>query len=172
MENAETLRLVAELAIGVLGFSGVVAVLGRRGAGEWAPIDRVRFLTMVHAAALVLTLALLPFPFHSAGLASEVIWGWCSALAAVLSVFMFAARRIGDPPPKGYLTAPGTSRLALAYAVPAPFVALALFGMNAAGIGLARSATPYLVGVLLILGSTVVLFIRLLHTAMGPRRAG
>jgi hypothetical protein len=171
MENAETLRLVAELAIGVLGFSGVVAVLGRRGAGEWAPIDRFRFLIMVHTAALVLALAVLPFPFHSAGFVGGAIWGWCSGVAVTLLVFMFVAGRAVDPAPKGAFTAPGVSRIARAYAVPAPFVALCVFGMNAIGIGLARSATPYLVGVLLLLGVTVVLFIRLLHTAMGPRRA-
>jgi hypothetical protein len=171
MRNAETLRLVAELAIGVLGFSGVVAVLGRRGAGDWEPIDRFRFVSMVHIGALVLALAVLPFPFYSAGFADEAIWGWCSGLAASLQVFMLAAQRVVAPPPKGMLTAPGTSRIATAYAVPAGFVALLLFVANAIGIGVARSATPYLVGVLLLFGTTVVLFIRLLHTAMGPRRA-
>jgi hypothetical protein len=171
MENAETLRLVAELAIGVLGFSGVVAVLGRRGAGEWAPIDRLRFLTMVHSAAIVLVLAVLPFPFHSAGFVDEAIWGWCSGIAAILLVLMFVAGRVVNPPPKGAFTAPGTSRLARAYAVPAPFVALSVFGINAIGIGFARSETPYLVAVLILFGVPVVLFIRLLHTAIGPRTA-
>ena len=49
--------------------------------------------------------------------------------------------------------------------------AAALFAMNATGIGLQRSFTPYLVGTLLLFGAPVVLFIRLLHSAIGPGRA-
>jgi hypothetical protein len=40
MEYAGILQLLAELASGVLGFSGVVAVLGRRSAGPLGCHDR------------------------------------------------------------------------------------------------------------------------------------
>ena len=171
MENAGVLQLLAELALGVLGFSGVVAVLGRRSAGEWAPIDRVRFFTMISLAGLVLLLALLPFPFHSAGFASQPIWGWCSGVGAILLVCNGVATRIFYPAPTGVFTDPGTSRLATAYIAPAIIGALFLFAMNATGIGLEHSATPYLVAVLLTFGVPVLLFIRLLYTAIGPGRA-
>ena len=170
MENAGILQLLAELALGVLGFSGVVAVLGRRSAGEWAPIDRFRFFGMIRITAFVLVLAVLPFPFHSAGFASEAIWGWCSGVGAVLLVSATVAQRIVESAPKGTFTDPRTSKLALAYVVPAYLGALFLFGLNATGIGLEQSATRYLVAVLLTFGIPVVLFIRLLHTAIGPER--
>ena len=170
MENAGILQLVAELALGVLGFSGVVAALGRRSAGEWAPIDRVRFFGMIRITALVLVFSVMPFPFYSAGLASEVIWAWCSGLAAVLLVLSSVAARLLDSSPNGVFTDPGTSRLALAYVVPAYLGALLLFGVNAIGVGLEHSATPYLVALLLMFGIPVVLFIRLLHTAIGSER--
>ena len=35
MSEAETLRLIAEIAIAVAGFSGVVVALGRRAGGSW-----------------------------------------------------------------------------------------------------------------------------------------
>ncbi len=165
MENAGILQLLAELAIGVLGFSGVVAVLGRRSAGEWTPVDRFRFFGMVQSTALVLVLAVLPFPFHSAGFASESIWGWCSGASAVLMVLAVVASR--NRAPRGVWTDPGTSRLATAYTGSAWLIALFLFGMNATGIGLERTATPYLVAVLLAFGIPVVLFIRLLYAAIG-----
>jgi hypothetical protein len=171
MENAEILQLVAELALGVLGFSGVVAVLGRRGAGEWAPVDRVRFFGMVRITAIVLVLAVSPFPLYSAGLASEAIWGWCSGLGAVLLVLSVVAARLLEQAPKGLFTDPGTSKLALAYVAFAYFSAFLTFGLNAIGIGLQQSATPYLVAVLLTFGIPLVLFIRLLHTAIGSRAA-
>jgi hypothetical protein len=171
MENAGILQLLAELALGVLGFSGVVAVLGHRSAGEWAPIDRFRFFTMIRVTALVLLLAVLPFPFHSAGFASQPIWGWCSGVGAILLVCNGVAMRLVDRPPKGTFTDPKTSRLATAYVVTAIIGAPILFAMNATGIGLDHSATPYLVAVLLTFGVPVVLFIRLLYTAIGPGRA-
>ena len=170
MENAGILQLLAELALGVLGFSGIVAVLGHRSAGEWAPIDRVRFFTMISLAGLVLLLAVLPFPFHSAGFASQPIWGWCSGVGAILLLCNGVATHIVYPPPKGAFTDPGTSRLATVYIASAIFGALILFAMNATGIGLEHSATPYLVAVLLLFGVPVLLFIRLLYTAIGPGR--
>ena len=126
---------------------------------------------MIQTTAIVLVLAVLPFPFHSAGFASEAIWGWCSGVGAVLLGFQFVAQRIVESTPEGMFTDPATSRLALAYVVPAPPGALFLFGLNATGIGLERSATPYLVAVLLIFGVPVILFIRLLYTAIGPEDA-
>jgi hypothetical protein len=171
MQNSGILQLLAELALGVLGFSGVVAVLGRRSEGEWTPVDRVRFFGMVRVTALVLVLAVLPFPFYSASFASEAIWAWCSAIAVVICVLVQVGAQISERAPKGIFTAPGTSRLATAYAGLAYLGSLLLFGMNATGIGLERSATPYLVALLLIFGIPVVLFIRLLHSALGPERA-
>ena len=67
MEGAGILQLLAELAIGVIGFSGVVAVLGRRGAGEWQELDRFRFFFMIRSATFVLSLSLIPFLFHHGG---------------------------------------------------------------------------------------------------------
>ncbi len=168
MEGDGILQLLAELAVGVLGFSGVVAVLGRRGAGEWSPVDRLRFFFMVRMTALVLLLGVLPFPFYSAGFSSEAIWGWCSGAGAILILIIGLATR-AEGIPKGMMTDPGTSRLALAYVGSALFVALIVFAVNATGIVLERSFTPYLVAVLLTFGVPIVFFIRLLHSAIGPR---
>ena len=125
---------------------------------------------MVHTAAIVLVLAVLPFPFHSAGFVGEAIWGWCSGIGAVLMLVGGVAVSMSRRVPKGTFGDPGTSRLAAAYASVALLGALVLFAVNATGIGLERSPTPYLVAVLLLFGLPVVLFIRLLDTAIGPRR--
>ena len=82
MEGASTLELLAELAIGVLGFSGIVAAIGQRGSGEWVPMDRSRFFVMVFSGALVIILALLPFPLHYAGLEVASLWSWSSGVGA------------------------------------------------------------------------------------------
>jgi hypothetical protein len=83
-------------------------------------------------------------------------------------LFIGAATRRAGEVPRGMLTDPGTSKLAIAYVGPAMLVALLLFATNAAGIVLERSFTPYLVALLLAFGVPVVFFIRLLHSAIGP----
>ena len=171
MEYAGVLELIAELAVAVLGFSGVVAVLGRRSEGEWTQLDRIRFFSMVRLTVGVLVLAVLPFPFLFAGFTGEQTWGWSSAIGAAFMGLYLVATFPDGVLSKGFLTAQGTSRLAVAYSLTSAVISLALFTMNAAGIGLERSFTPYLVATLLTFGTPIVLFIRLLHSAIGSGRA-
>jgi hypothetical protein len=96
MEGASTLELIAELAVGVLGFSGIVAALGQYASGAWTALDRRRFFSMVLLGALVILLALQPFPLHHAGLGAGTLWGWCSGVGAVLIV-LFAIARSATP---------------------------------------------------------------------------
>jgi hypothetical protein len=170
MEYAGILQLLAELAISVLGFSGVVAVLGRRSTGEWTTVDRARFFVMVRLTLSVLALAILPFPFYAAGFAGEVIWGWCSGIAALVVILNLMVAFNDGMLSGAVLSASGTSRLAIGYIFISVPVELALFAMNAAGIGLERAFTPYLVASLLLFGAPVVLFVRLLHSAIGSGR--
>jgi hypothetical protein len=171
MEGAEILQLLAELAVGVLGFSGVVAVLGRRGAGEWAPEDRSRFFWMVWATALVLVSSLIPFLLHHGGIAGPPLWGWCSAIAAAACTVVPAVGlyigsfRFFNP------SGPGVSKLAVLFVWPAMFVTPLLFALNAFAIGFDRTFAPYLAALLLAFGSPIILFIRLLYSAIGPPRA-
>ena len=171
MEGAEILQLLAELAVGVLGFSGVVAVLGSRSAGEWSPLDRSRFFALVWLTTLVLASSLIPFLLHHGGIAGPPLWGWCSAIAAAAWTLMLAAGfSVGSfilPNP----SAPGVSKLASLYVFPSMFVTPLLLGLNALAIGFDRTFAPYLAALLLAFGSPIILFIRLLYSAIGPPRA-
>jgi hypothetical protein len=167
MEGAEILQLLAELAVGVLGFSGVVAVLGRRSAGEWSPVDHSRFFGLVWFTALVLASSLIPFLLHHGGIAGPPLWGWCSAIAAAAWTLMLAVGfYVGSfllPNP----SAPGVSKLASLYVWASYFTPL-LLALNALAIGFDRTFAPYLAALLLAFGSPIILFIRLLYSAIGP----
>jgi hypothetical protein len=171
MEGSEILQLLAELAIGILGFSGVVAVLGRRSAGDWAPVDRTRFLWMIWATALVLASSLIPFLLYHSGIGGRPLWGWCSAIAATAWTVALAAgiwlRSLTFPSPG----TPGVSKLAVAFVWPAMFATPMLFALNAIAIGFDRTFAAYLGALLLGFGQPIVLFIRLLYSAMQPPRA-
>jgi len=52
---------VIEVAISLAGFSGIVAAVGRRGAGQWTITDQVRLQILLTASGAVLLFAFLPF---------------------------------------------------------------------------------------------------------------
>lgn len=45
---------IAEIAVALIGFSGVVAVLGHRGKGSWQPAERVRLLALTEPSIIAL----------------------------------------------------------------------------------------------------------------------
>jgi hypothetical protein len=170
MEGASTLELLAELAVGVLGFSGIVAALGRRSSAAWTPLDQRRFFSMVLLGALVIVLALLPFPFHHAGLEGARLWGWSSGIAApVILLFTIAVRRAT---PAATLTAmwrnSSVNNAVLVFGLLVTYGTPLLLVLNATGILLERTFTPYLVAVLLNFSVTLLTFVRLLQSAVRP----
>jgi hypothetical protein len=171
MEVMGTLELLAELSIAVLGFSGVVAVLGRRASGDWADLDRYRFRMMVRIAALVLVLSLLPFPFRSAGFSESSVWGWSSGIGTLLYVLLFVSYRQDVDRKRLRLWAnPAVSKPAHIYALSVALAAPLLLGLNATAVVFERTATPYLVALLLLFGASVVSFFRLLEAEVGVAR--
>jgi hypothetical protein len=169
MEGAGTLELLAELAVGVLGFSGIVAALARRAPGEWAPIDQRRFFSMVLIGALVVILALLPFPLHYAGLGTSSLWGWSSGLGAVLvvSVAVGVVRTSPGAGPLAMYRDPEVNNAALALGIVATYGSPLLLFLNAAGVLFDRAFAPYLVAVLLNFSVALVTFVRLLQALVG-----
>ena len=86
MQYPGILELVAELGIAVLGFSGIVVVLGRRSSGGWSERERFRINGLITSASFVVVLSLLPFPFISAGATEAHVWGWSSGLGAFMAL--------------------------------------------------------------------------------------
>jgi hypothetical protein len=50
-----------EVAIAIAGFSGIVAAVGRRGAGHWTAGDQLRLRILLTASGMSLVFAFLPF---------------------------------------------------------------------------------------------------------------
>ena len=66
MEATNELLTIAELAIGLVGFSGVVVAFTRGDALRKA--DWFYFIALVSSAAITALLAFIPFLVHHAGL--------------------------------------------------------------------------------------------------------
>jgi hypothetical protein len=150
MEGARTLALVAELALGVLGFTGIVAAPGHRESSEWTALDKRRFFSMGLIGALAVVLALLPFPLHCAGLQASSVWGRSGGLGAVLTISV--AIGVGRTTPSGSPIAvdrdPEVNNAALGLGILVSYGSPLRFLPNASGLLLERAFAPYLLGAL------------------------
>ncbi len=83
MEASDELLTIAELAVGLAGFSGVVVVF--RGQGGLRLVDRFRFLSVLSQALTVLVLAFVPFGFRHGGVLAFIrLVAGCSLSAGLL----------------------------------------------------------------------------------------
>ena len=78
--NEQSLDTLANVAITLAAFSGVVVAFRMRGARTWSPTELRVLWLLVGDSFLVLFLALLPLPMALANWSSDAIWGLCSAL--------------------------------------------------------------------------------------------
>ena len=91
MEASDELLTIAELAIGLAGFSGVVVAFTYRG--ELRATDRYRFIGLFTQALTVALLSFVPFGFHHADQVGAAIWRASSGLAVLF--WLFSAWLIG-----------------------------------------------------------------------------
>jgi F0F1-type ATP synthase assembly protein I len=78
--NESVLYTLAEVAVSLAGFSGLVVVFRLRGTEAWTPTELRIFWLLLGDSFLVLIFALLPFPFALANWSPDAIWGLCNAL--------------------------------------------------------------------------------------------
>jgi hypothetical protein len=83
MEVNTVLASLPEIGIGLVGFTGVVAVFGRRAAGQWNPSDLTRFYLLLHMSTLVVFLSLVPAWLGQLKISAAAIWQLSSGLLAL-----------------------------------------------------------------------------------------
>lgn len=151
----QVLFTVAEISIGLAGFSAIVVLFKRRDSGKWLPADADRFNGMViHslAAALFCFLPALLGLFVSGDSDASGVWRVGSAVLG-LEVLVHAGLIVSLPStPRGS---------AGAVLVGGGGVVLLQFA-NVAQIGFAGEFLPYLVGVLWHVVHAAILFLMLI----------
>lgn len=65
---------VAGVAIALIGFSGVVTALGRRGTGRWSPTEMLNLRTLVEPSIITLFGAFAPIAIALATTDQEIVW--------------------------------------------------------------------------------------------------
>ncbi len=159
LDPQDALTTVAEIAIAIAGFSGVAAVLGRRSAGEWAPVDVFRLRLLLRASFAIVILCFLPIVLSSASVAPKMTWAlssgaWLVWFGTSIAFGLRKARRIAK------FTGESIERR---YAALIGSLAVGAFTLHALNVVVIQEAWPYLAG--LVAGLTVPfsLFLRLLH---------
>jgi hypothetical protein len=95
MDPPDTLSTVAEIALGLAGFTGLLVVLGRQPGG-FSPSEAFRLLILLVASLSALFLALIPLALHDSGLSGFVLWRVSSLIMAgsILASAGFLVRRV------------------------------------------------------------------------------
>jgi hypothetical protein len=168
VDAVSTLETIAEIAVSITGFAGIVGALAGEKLGPAHPDVWFPFWAMISSGLGLLFAALFPLlPYHL-GAPDPVIWASGSAfltvlLACNLSFFMpriWRAQRNGAFP-----------RI-FAISVPLDASAVVIFvtqALNVLGIGLVHSAGGFLIGLYLLLLISGLNFVFLLYVLSRPR---
>jgi hypothetical protein len=146
LSASDELLTLAELAIGLAGFSGVVVAFTYRG--ELEAIDRVRFIMLLSIAVSTAVLAFVPFAFAQAASTEAAVWQRSSGVFLVWGIVL------------GGLIGPRLRRTALesGAAIPVPFLftvwALTILNLllqlaNTIGSPFTPGPLPYVAGLVI-----------------------
>ena len=87
--EADALFTIAEVAVGITGFSGIVLAISHR-PGALDPFDASRIFLLLAAGVATIVVSLFPVGLHAAGVASGSIWRWSSASMVVVNLGVIA----------------------------------------------------------------------------------
>lgn len=94
MERGEVLATVAQIAVALVGFAGVVVAFRSSSLHEWSLVDKFRRWLLLGSALVPLFSCLFGMLLLAIKPTLLSIWRWCSGCALVLtSVFGFLSRR-------------------------------------------------------------------------------
>jgi predicted MFS family arabinose efflux permease len=157
MDPIEFLTAIIEASIALIGFSGLVVVLGRRPSGEWSSADRTRLTLLLATGFVVLACTLLALVLLSAGLSHAVVWAWSSIVWVVLvmPVALWVVSRVVREP------AESTGRPSY-YSVANFALIAAAAAVQVANAAYLAESWPFLLALAVLLLTGVVAFFRLL----------
>ena len=126
MDQAENLRTLAEVAVAFAGFTGIVAVLGKRSSNPWSSAELNTIRTLLHTSIGATLFALLPGVLGPYVESSDLVWRASSGLftayhlTAILSSLRHGSTGVTMAPwvvnltlPIGFLSIVATSLVTL-----------------------------------------------------------
>ena len=145
---------IAEMAIGLAGFSGVAVAFTRRGG--FRQTDRFRFIALFSQALSVVVLAFVPIGFHHAGQVGPALWMGSSAVMLVVWVSSFWLLGVRFRPE--FPADEQFSKQLSAVTYSPPILNVSLQVANLVGWPMESGALLYLAGLILYLMTAALLF--------------
>ena len=161
----DALQTLAEVAIGVAGFTGVISVFRRRAGGEDA-LSAWRTSTILTTSLASLALATIPMGLSLVGLAEPLLWRVCSAiyLLTVSLVISDVVRRRARLPDDARIIVSGSRTYAvLLYSVAGIAAFSQVLALHPTLV--ANPAGLYFLATLALIGASCAIFVR---TLFGP----
>ncbi len=156
-ENA--LSTLAEVAIAIAGFSGIVAVFGRRSSGHWSPAERDRLIGLLVMSFTALLFCVVPFVLLSIPVSESTCW---RSLSLLLAISRIGSIRVVLRNALGALGTPRSEReVSLVLSgifIIGDFLVFASLLANAFALGV---VWPYLAAIIWTLTQAALLFARL-----------
>ena len=91
MEHGDILRLIAEIAVALTGFTGIVAVLGRRARGDWSAEELLSLRVLIETSLTALFLSFAPDLLDMAVDSEVAVWRWSNGLLGIAHGANFTA---------------------------------------------------------------------------------
>jgi hypothetical protein len=160
MQSLDVASTIAEVAVGLAGFSGLVLVLGQR-RDHLTSLDKYRLILLLTPSLAALFLALAPLALLETGIAPTVLWRTASGVQALTClgiVVGFApwTRRAMREAPEVF------HRSQLAIVAVGYLLNGVVQGLHAAGVFGSQNSGVYLIGLVFLLLHAGHQFVRIL----------
>jgi hypothetical protein len=155
--------VIAPIAAVFAGFGSLASGLGQRAAGADARVDATRLTLMLFASLSATLLGLLPATLASL-FGDDQLAVRVSALVAVIAMVSYAASGVRRA--RKLRHASGFSKSGVLANLACSLIALAAFSLCSLGIPAGRIAGLYLLGLVGLLGSSVVMFSRVIASML------
>ena len=157
--------VIAKIAAAFAGFGSIASGLGRRRGGDDARIDAHRLTTILVASLSATLLGLLPATLSAFSLNERWALG-ASSIVALVVIIAYApaatARALKIRHVAGFSRAANIANLGCV------LIAVGAFSLCALGLPADQLAALYLVGLMGLLGSSVVMFSRVIASMLRP----
>jgi hypothetical protein len=169
LDYQNALSTLAEVAIAITGFAGVVAVFGGRSSGHWSVFERTRLVFLLGGSLAALLFCVLPFVVLSIPVSESSCWRSLSVLlAGVLAVFTAQVARVAIEALRVPRSEREVSLLLSAIFLTGDLLAIPLLLANAF-LGVVWA---YLAAIIWVLAKAAMIFVRMVMIPVGRGSAG
>jgi hypothetical protein len=164
--DADFMFTVAEVAVALAGFAGLVSIVSQRLDGRNVDLGSHRLRLMLLYSLTVTGFSLVPYLLLRAGVAEVSSWRLCSAAFFMVWLAIFAP---AFPRATSFAHgAPLTLRLWAYVGIAVSVVGLTVLALNTLGVFGSRAGVAYMTALLILLFGAARLFFRLFKSLVRP----